>query len=84
MKENLELRFIRKNPLHTVPFLDDNGFYLTDSHAITQYLVETKAPASTLIGHTPKEKAIMNDRLFFDNILFHKTRAIIVCDCNVY
>lgn len=26
----------------------------------------------------------MNDRLFFDNILFHKTRAIIVCDWNVY
>lgn len=78
LKEHLDPIFVRRNPLRTVPFLDDNGFYLTDSHAITQYLVETKAPASTLIGHTPQEKALLNDRLYFDNLLFHKTRAIIV------
>uniref|UniRef100_A0A336LPT1 glutathione transferase n=1 Tax=Culicoides sonorensis TaxID=179676 RepID=A0A336LPT1_CULSO len=77
LKEHLDPKFVSKNPLHTVPFLDDNGFHLTDSHAITQYLVETKAPASTLIGHTPQEKALLNDRLYFDNLLFHKTRAII-------
>lgn len=76
--ENLDPKFVRKNPLHTVPFLEDNGFYLTDSHAITQYLVETRAPASTFIGHTTKEKAVLNDRLYFDHFLFQKSKAVLV------
>ena len=74
----MDPKFVRKNPFHTVPFLEDNGFSITDSHAITQYLVETRAPASTFIAHTATERALLNDRLFFDHFLFQKMRATCV------
>ncbi|XP_026681973.1 glutathione S-transferase 1-like [Diaphorina citri] len=40
-KENLQPAFLEKNPMHSVPVLDDNGFILWDSHAINEYLVST-------------------------------------------
>lgn len=69
---------MRKNPFHTVPFLEDQGFSVTDSHAITQYLVETRAPASTFIAHSAKEKALLNDRLYYDHFLFQKFKGAFV------
>ncbi|XP_076263866.1 glutathione S-transferase 1-like [Rhynchophorus ferrugineus] len=37
--EHLNEDYIRKNPQHTVPLLEDDDFYLADSHAIMGYLV---------------------------------------------
>lgn len=80
LQEHLNPKYIAKNPLYTVPFLEDSDVSMTDSHAITQYLVETRAPTSTLIAHNPRERAILNDRLFFDTLLFQKCKAIMVRD----
>ncbi|XP_066154049.1 glutathione S-transferase E14-like [Euwallacea fornicatus] len=47
-QENLDDWYIKINPSHTVPALDDNGFILWDSHTILMYLVETYGKSSEL------------------------------------
>jgi glutathione S-transferase len=63
-KEQLSEEFIKINPQHTVPTIDDDGFILWESRAILTYLVEAKAPELALTS--PKEKAILNQRLHFE------------------
>lgn len=55
-----------KNPQHTIPFLEENGFYLSESRAILHYLVDTRSPESGLLGRFPKRRAIIHQRLQFD------------------
>lgn len=54
------------NPLHQVPVLDDDGFYITDSHAIIAYL----AANSNLTSPDPRIIARINQLLYFDFDLF--------------
>lgn len=63
-KEQMEPEFLKINPQHCVPTIDDNGFYLWESRAILSYLMEAKAPE--LLLTSPKEKAILNQRLQFE------------------
>ncbi|TMW39389.1 hypothetical protein DOY81_015531, partial [Sarcophaga bullata] len=37
-KEHFSQEYLKKNPQHTVPLLDDDGHYIWDSHAIIAYL----------------------------------------------
>lgn len=66
MGENLERDFVSKNPQKTVPFLDDNGFYLSESRAILFYLVNSRAPESVLLGRFPKKRALIHQRLHYE------------------
>lgn len=63
-KEQFSEEFLKINPQHCVPTIDDNGFYLWESRAILSYLMESKAPH--LVPTSPKEKAILNQRLHFE------------------
>jgi glutathione S-transferase len=63
-KEQFSPDFLKINPQHCVPTIDDNGFYLWESRAILAYLMETRAPH--LLPTSPKEKAILNQRLQFE------------------
>ncbi|XP_033155476.1 glutathione S-transferase 1-1-like [Drosophila mauritiana] len=76
-KEHLKPEFLKINPLHTVPALDDNGFYLSDSHAINSYLVSKYGRNDSLYPKDLKKRAIVDQRLHYDSSVVTSTgRAI--------
>lgn len=56
--------FLRMNPNGRVPVLDDNGFYLWESHAIMQYLAD-KTPGQTVYPTDLQSRADVNRWLFW-------------------
>ncbi|XP_017025308.1 glutathione S-transferase 1 [Drosophila kikkawai] len=64
--EHLEEEYLKKNPQHTVPTLEDNGTYLWDSHAIVTYLVDKYGKSDELYPKDLIKRAIVNQRLYFD------------------
>ncbi|XP_013139440.1 PREDICTED: glutathione S-transferase 1-like [Papilio polytes] len=76
--EHLEEEYLKKNPQHTVPTLEDDDFYIWDSHAIAVYLLTKYSKNTTLYPSDPKQRAIIDQRLHFDSgILFPNLRGSI-------
>ncbi|XP_044270688.1 glutathione S-transferase 1-like [Tribolium madens] len=66
--EHKSPEFLKLNPQHTVPTLvDDDGFVLWDSHAIMAYLVSKYAKDDSLYPRDIKRRALVNQRLHFEN-----------------
>ncbi|XP_017077585.1 glutathione S-transferase 1 [Drosophila eugracilis] len=75
--EQFEEEFLRKNPQHTVPLLDDNGALIWDSHAIVCYLVDKYGKSDDLYPRDLVKRAHVDQRLFFDaSILFMSLRNV--------
>ncbi|XP_026729227.1 glutathione S-transferase 1-like [Trichoplusia ni] len=78
-REQFKPAYLMKNPMHTVPLLEDGGFVLADSHAIMTYL--TSKYGGTKQELYPKDvaaRAIVDQRLYFDaSILFPHLRSVI-------
>ncbi|KAH8320884.1 hypothetical protein KR067_011775 [Drosophila pandora] len=76
-KEHLQPEFLKMNPLHTVPTLDDDGFYLYDSHAINSYLVSKYGKDDSLYPKDLQKRAIVDQRLHYDSsVVVTTNRAI--------
>lgn len=65
-REQYRPEFLRMNPAHAVPTIDDDGFYLSESRAILTYLVDKYAAGSSLYPAQPDRRALINQRLQFD------------------
>lgn len=53
-KEHLTEDFLKINPFHKVPTLDDDGFVVYESNAIVYYLLRKHAPESELYPACPR------------------------------
>ena len=62
--EQRQPHFLKLNPNHRVPVLEDDGFVLWESHAIMQYLAD-KAPGQTLYPTEIRARADVNRWLFW-------------------
>lgn len=77
--EHFSPEYLKRNPLHTVPTLEDGDLIITDSHAIAMYLADKYGKDDSLYPKDLKSRAIVNQRLFFDStVLFSRMRSVTV------
>ncbi|KAI4470438.1 glutathione s transferase d10 isoform a-related [Holotrichia oblita] len=64
--EHMTAEYLKLNPQHTVPTLVDGDTVITNSHAITIYLVEKYGNNDLLYPKDVDKRPLVNQRLFFD------------------
>ncbi|XP_053677666.1 glutathione S-transferase 1-like [Anopheles nili] len=75
--DHLSPEFLKMNPHHTIPVLDDNGTIVSDSHAIMIYLVKKYAADDKLYPEDIAKQARVNAALHFESgVLFARLRFI--------
>uniref|UniRef100_T1GW10 Glutathione S-transferase 1-like n=1 Tax=Megaselia scalaris TaxID=36166 RepID=T1GW10_MEGSC len=65
--ENKTAEYLKKNPQHTVPTLEDEGRCIWDSHAICAYLAEKYGSTDSLYPTELMKRAHVDQRLHFDS-----------------
>ncbi|KAH8370451.1 hypothetical protein KR093_003570 [Drosophila rubida] len=77
-KEQLSEAFIKKNPQHTVPMLEDDDACIWDSHAIICYLVSKYGKDDSLYPKDLLKRAVVDQRLHFESgvVFANALRAI--------
>lgn len=65
-QENKTEAFLKMNPWHTVPTIDDNGYYLWESRAIMGYLVQKYGKDDKIYPKDPKKRGMIDNILYFD------------------
>lgn len=77
-KEQLRESFVKLNPQHCVPTLEEeDGFVLWESRAIACYLADKYGKDDQFYPKDLKRRALVNQRLYFDSSnLYVKIRSI--------
>lgn len=65
--EHLSEEYLKKNPQHTVPTLEDDGEFIWDSHAIMAYLVSKYGKEDSLYPKDLLKRAVVDQRLHFES-----------------
>ncbi|XP_049836302.1 glutathione S-transferase D7-like [Schistocerca gregaria] len=65
-KEQFSEDYVKMNPEHTIPALDDNGLIIWHSHAIATYLVSKYGKDDSLYPKDPAKRVVVDQRLYFD------------------
>ncbi|XP_049937466.1 glutathione S-transferase D7-like isoform X1 [Schistocerca serialis cubense] len=74
--EHLQEEYLKINPEHMVPAMDDNGLILHDSHVIATYLVSRYGKDESLYPKDVKQRALVDQRLYFEaTVLLPRLRA---------
>ncbi|XP_075146573.1 GST-containing FLYWCH zinc-finger protein isoform X2 [Haematobia irritans] len=71
--EHLSQDYAKKNPQKEIPVLDDDGFFLSESIAIMQYLCDKYGPDSPIYPKDAKERALVNHRLCFNMAFYYSS-----------
>jgi len=72
-KAHLHPDFLKINPNHTVPTINDNGFVIWESRAIMQYIFNRYAPESSLYPSDPMQRAKVDSLMNYDQGTFYTT-----------
>lgn len=76
--DHLTPEFLKMNPLHTIPVLDDNGVIITDSHVICAYLADKYAVDEILYPKDKLKRMEVDARMYFDcGHLFPRVRLMV-------
>ena len=79
--EQMKPEFLKMNPMHKVPTIDDDGFYVTESQAICAYLVSKYAKNDSLYPTDPHRRALVDKMMNFDaSTFFPNLRDFYVCN----
>lgn len=70
-KDGFSEEFLKVNPQHTVPTIVDEDLILCDSRGIIEHLVEKYGSDDTLYPKEPEQKALVEEKLDFDNDILH-------------
>ncbi|XP_052894540.1 glutathione S-transferase 1-like [Anopheles moucheti] len=73
--DHLKEDFVKLNPQHTIPLIDDNGTIVWESHAIIVYLVTKYGKDDSLYPSDAVTRSKVNAALHFDSgVLFARAR----------